>query len=153
MIQIPVRQQQAVAPIGVGAFKVSGVVAAAGESRSQGGTELTVRISRGEETGMWRPAEGTRAFKRRVGSNGNAVGESWNGSQQSLIVVGKGALHHRIQIGVATTQEEIASYAALDSSLNALCAKCLGVHSQLIGIVGLQKVLQFLLLRGGEIGQ
>ena len=98
---------------------------------------------------MRRAAKGTSTLKRRIRPDGNTVGKGWNWPQQSLVVVGKGTLHHRIQIGVAAAKEEALADAALDCGLNALRAKGLGVQSQLVSIVGLKDALQTLLLGCG----
>ncbi len=99
-------------------------------------------------------AKGARAFERRISADGNAVRNpvvGGDGDARRSLVVGKRALHHRIQIRIAAAQKNVAPNAALNRSLDAQSAIGLGIQALLIRAVRLQGLLKLILLSRRQV--
>ncbi len=101
VVEVAVGKQQRVVLVEVGVAEKGRVVAAAGEGHGGGHRPALAGIAGVDEAGVGRAAERPRALERGIDADGNAGIGGRVAAEERRVVAGKGALHHRIERGIA----------------------------------------------------
>src|SRR5579859_4043454 len=102
---------------------------------------------------MRRPPKRPRTFQRRVDSDRNSVERGCIAAKQGGVVAGEGALHNRIEIGVAAAKEDVFTDSTFDRRLDSLGPKGKRIQIERKGAFTLQCRFEGLLLLRRQIRQ